>query len=343
MAATIHDVARKACVSVGTVSRYLNGHELKEKNRQAVEQAIEELGFKENMIAKGLKNNRTMTIGVVIGSLTDIFSTSIVSAFERCVEKHNYSIIVCDYDGDENRFRSKVDFLKERSVDGLVIFPGHRFAETLKNCIGRDIPAVVVNDDFSGVEADKVIVDNSNASFRAIERFINMKHRRISVINGPEDSYVSRERFKGYLEALSVYGIPVDDKYVKYGNFSSVGGYEAVKSLFSLSDPPTALFIANYYMTLGAVMAINELGIQVPEQLSVIGFDRFDFMDAVHPALTVIEQPSDVMGEAVADVILRRMRKDYSDFPSVIEVNTRFYVKDSVAEPADIRQSKLII
>lgn len=331
MAATIRDVAKKAGVSVGTVSRYLNGYTLKERNRRLIEDAIKALDFKENIIAKGLKNNRTMTIGVVIGSLTDLFATSIVSALEKAVEIENYSIILCDYEGQRDKFQQKLNFLMDRSVDGLVVFPGNGMGEILKEAMGHKIPIVLCNEDITGLEADKVLVDNANASFRAVERLIHLNHRKIAVISGPESSYTGKERLKGYLDALKTYGIPIEDRYVRFGGFASSGGYTTAKELLTLSDPPTALYVTNYYMTLGAVMAINELGIDVPGKLSVIGFDSFELLDAVRPRLTVVEQPVTEIGENVAAILLKRMRGDYKDFPSSLQLNTRILVKESTA------------
>jgi Transcriptional regulators len=329
MSVTIHDVAKRAGVSVGSVSRYINGYTLKDRNRLSIEQAIKELGFKENIIARGLKNSRTMTIGVVIGSLTDIFSTSIVTSLERVLEKENYSLIICDYEGERLKFKQKIDFLKDRLVDGMVIFPGNGRGDILKEVLESRVPAVIINDDVCEAEVDKVLVDNSNASFRAIEKLIHLGHKHIAVINGPEGNYVSQERYRGYLEAMKLYNLTVEPRYVKCGGFNSNGSYNAVMELFNEPEHPTALYITNYYMTLGALMAINQKGIKVPGQLSVIGFDRFELMDVVKPTLTVIEQPTAEIGEAAAQVLLKRLKGDYSDFPQRLQLNTRMVIGES--------------
>lgn len=335
MAVTIHDVAKRAGVSVGSVSRHINGHLLKEKNRNAIEQAIAELGFKENLIAKGLKRNRTMTIGVLIGSLTDIFSTSIVTSMEKIMETENYSLIICDYEGQNDKFSNKLEFLRARFIDGLVVFPGAGRDDLLKVVNDWNIPTVVINDDIKGIQIDRVLVDNANASFRATEKLIHMGHRKIAVINGSKDSYASVERFKGYLEAIKLYDIQINDKYIKYGDFNNKGGYYACLELLNLEEPPTAIYVTNYYMTLGAMMAINKKGITVPDKLSVIGFDRFDFMDFFKPVLTVVEQPTSEIGETAAYLLLKRLKGDYSDFPSKIMLNTRMVMGDSVIENKD--------
>jgi LacI family transcriptional regulator len=331
MSVTIRDVAKKANVSLGTVSRYLNGYTLREQNRLRIEEAIRELGFQENIIAKGLKNNRSMTIGVVLASLTDLFATSVISAAESILARDNYSIIVCDFESSQAKLDQKLHFLKSRSVDGLILFPGKfNCSETLQEYIDDGIPVVIANDDMPSFQTDKVTVDNSNASFRAVEWLIHQNHRDIAVINGDLDTYTGRERYKGYLEALQTYDIKPRDEWIAYGHFSNRGGYEAAKYLLSLKRPPTALYITNYYMTFGAIIAINERKVKIPDEISIVGFDHFELSDVINPPLTVVEQPTSRIGEMAARTVLRRIKGDYEDFPVSISVKTRMILKNSV-------------
>lgn len=336
LAATIRDVARQAEVSVGTVSRFLNGYTLRPDNRRRIEDAISALGFQENLLAKGLKNNRSRTLGVVLGSLTDIFATSIVTAAERTAAQDNYSIIICDYEGSAKKLREKLHFLKIRSVDGLILFPGgFSVPDMLEEYTAQGIPVVIVNDDMPAFVTDKVTVDNANASFRAVELLIHQRHRDIAVINGDEAVYTGRERLRGYLEALQTYDIPVQASYITCGRFITRGGYEAAKTLLTLQRPPTALYVTNYYMTFGAMMAVSDLGLKVPQDVSVVGFDHFEFSDVIRPALTVIEQPTDKIGEAAARIVLRRIQGDLQDFPVHQRIKTRMLLRDSVQTVPD--------
>lgn len=331
MSVTIRDVAKSANVSVGTVSRYLNGYKLKEPNRMRIEKAIEELGFHENFIAKGLKNNRSMTIGMVLPSLTDLFATSVITAAERTLAEDKYSIVVCDFESSQEKLEQKLRFLKSRSVDGLILFPGScSVSDALKEYHDDKIPVVIVNDDMPDFEADKVTVDNANASFRAVECLIHNNHRDIAIINGDQDTYTGYERYKGYLEALQTYDIQPRDEYITYGQFSNRGGYLAAKHLLSLEHPPTAIYTTNYYMTFGAIIAINESKIKIPDELSFIGFDHFDLSDVINPPLTVVEQPTKRLGELAAITVLRRLKGDYEGFPEQHSVNTRLILKESV-------------
>lgn len=331
MSVTIRDVAKKANVSLGTVSRYLNGYKLKEANRIRVEQAIKELGYRENLIAKGLKTNRTMTIGVVLASLTDFFATSIVTAAENILAEENYSTIVCDFKSSQENMEQKLRFLKDRFVDGLILFPGScTSSAVLQEFMDADIPVVIVNDDMPNITTDKVTIDNSNASFRTVEYLIHQNHKDIAIINGDQNTYTGRERFKGYLEALQTYNIKPREEYITYGNFSNRGGYQAAKKLIDLPNPPTAIYTTNYYMTFGAIIALNEAKIKIPDHMSFIGFDHFELSDVINPPLTVVDQPTERLGELAARTVLRRVKGDYDDFPLHLSVNTRLIVKDSV-------------
>ncbi len=332
MAATIHDVAKMAEVAVGTVSRYLNGYRLREKNRLKIERVIKELGFTGNIMARGLKRNRSMTIAVVVPDFSS-FVASIIPIIEQVTEKRNYSLITCNFQDDKEKLRKKLSFLKERFVDGIILFPSNLAAasiDLLQGYIAEKIPIVFIDHLIPGVETDAVIVDNVNASFRAVERLILENHGKIAMINGPKDSYVSQERFKGYCEAMQTYNLKIYENWMTWGDFTQVGGYHAVKQLYSSSHLPTAVYVANYEMTVGAILALHELHLRIPEDISFIGFDHFEAIDVVEPPLTVVEQPITRIGQLTAQVILKRIQGDYTDFPTTVKLNTKMVIRNSI-------------
>lgn len=335
MAPTIRDVAQKANVSVGTVSKFLNGIKVKDSNEVRIKEAIKALDFNINIMAKALKSNRSMTVAVVVSQFFDFFSSSIISAIERNLEKENYSIITCSFDNDPSKMVQKLNFLKKRAVDALVLFPFHynmECVDILNEYLEDGVPVVIIDHDVPEVNTDKIVVDNANASFRAVERFIHKNHKKIAIINGDMESYASIQRFNGYKDALETYQIPLNDKYIKYGNFNYEGGYRATKELLSSDEIPTAIYITNYYMTWGAVLALHEKNIKVPDDISVIGFDYFKISDVIQPAITVVEQPLDIIGETASRLILKRLKKDFNDFPRTYQINTRMIIRDSVKE-----------
>lgn len=328
--ATIRDVARKADLSIGTISRYLNGYILREKNRSRIEAAIEELGFKENIIAKGLKNNRTMTVGVVIDNLTDIFMTTVVTSIEQWLEKKRYSIILCDYQGDNSKLDQKLKFLKTRSIDGLILFPYGKHHTILNEYLKDSIPVILINDDLEELKTDTVRVDNRMAAQKAIRYLYGAGHRKIAIIRGREGSYTSDERLAGYLDAHRELKLPINDKYILQGQYTDMGGYDAMNTIIDENLGVTAVFSCSYAMTMGALLVVNEKNIKIPESLSFISFDNFRMFDMVKPRLSVIEQPLWSMGETAASLLYRRIHGDYDDFPRKDELHTSFIERESV-------------
>lgn len=332
MAATVYDVAQKAEVSVGTVSRYLNGYQLRESNRLRVEQAIGELGFKGNILARGLKRKRSMAIALVTPDF-DIFVTSITTIIEQTLEHERYSLIICDYQKDKDVLKRKLSFLQDRYIDGVILFPSNLAGasrEILQKYISKKIPVVLVDHLIAGIETDAVIIDNMNASFRAVEELIRHNHRNIAIIGGRPDSLVSQERLRGYYNAMQTYDLPVNEEWVVWGDFTQTGGYQAMKKLCASADRPTAVYVTNYAMTIGAVLALHKIQLRIPEDMSLIGFDPFESFELIEPTLTVVEQPIDLIAQNVVRLLLKRIRREYSDFAGTIKLNTRMVIGNSV-------------
>jgi DNA-binding LacI/PurR family transcriptional regulator len=315
MGVTIKDVARTAGVAHGTVSRYLNGYAVSEDRKAKIELAINELDYKVNFNARGLKSSKTHTVGILVRSLVDYFDTSIVTYIEDFLESNGYCAIICDYSCDEARFRSKLGFLIDRAVDGIILFPYFTQLPIYAKLIESKIPVVIVDSDVPGFITDKVFSDNEHASFKAVERLIELGHRNIAIINYPADNLVARDRLNGYCGALRKHDIPIVKDYVSDGSFSIKCGYDAAKKLLQLKNRPTAVFPASYYMAVGAVAAILELRLKIPEDISVISFDFFEQYDIANVPLTCVVQPTEAIGNEAAAVLLRRMKNDYANFP----------------------------
>ncbi len=337
MAVTIIDVAKRAGVAVGTVSRYLNGYQLREKNRIRVERAISELDFNLNPMARGLKSNRSMTVAVVIPRYTANFEMSITAVIERTLEQAHYSLILCNFEDDAGRLRNKLEFLRGRFIDGLILFPFNKGADSvavLQEYANDEIPVVLIDHPVPGFETDRLLVDNVHASFRAVEKFIHEQHTKIAVINGREDSYVSRERLKGYYDAMYAYNLAVRPEWVTWGEYSRIGAYNATKALCASASPPTAIFATGFSMTIGALMALHECQLRIPNDISLIGFDHFEASDAIEPPLTMIDQPIERIGRRAAELLLQRIKGDYAEFPTQLIFNTRMIVQNSVTPPS---------
>lgn len=332
MGATIKDVARETGLSIATISKYLNGGNVLEDNRQKIASAIDRLGYHVCAMARCLKTNRSMIVGVLIPDLKNIFCMTIISSIEDILMKNGYSTIVCDYGRQSGLESAKLDFLIERPVDGILLMPSGSELPALEPLVEKGLPVVLIDRALSKPRCDTVLVDNLNASYSAVERLIVLGHRRIGAICGPDGVFTARERYLGYERVLGDYGIPVDEALVKKGDFSIESGYALFSELVDGTGAPTAVFVTNYEMTLGAVMAANERNIRFPDNLSFIGFDNLTLAQVVKPKLSIVAQPMEQIGETAANLMLKRLKGDRGNFPAMMRLKTALLPGESVRE-----------
>ncbi len=332
IAATIKDVAKHTGLSIATISKYINGGNVLDNNKILIDQAIKELGFKVNEIARGLKTNRTMTIGVLIPDLRNIFCTTIVSNIENILIQNGYSTIICDCKQSPALEKEKLEFLVNKMVDGIITMPIGSNARSIRALADKKLPVVLIDRAIREVDCDTVLVDNLNASYNAVEQLIIKGHKRIGIICGPGDIFTAEERLKGYIRVHEDYSMSVDESLVKKGDYEVESGYRLFNELLNSDNRPTAVFVTNYEMTLGAVMAINERNVKVPEELSFIGFDNLMMAKIVKPALSIVVQPMEQIGETAANILLRRLKGDMGNFPAMFRLKTELILRDSVRE-----------
>ena len=327
---TIKDVARYTGLSIATISKYINGGNVLKENRVVIQEAIEKLNYRPNQIARGLKTSKSMTIGVLIPSLENVFFTSIISRIEDLLQEKGYSILVCDFKENIELESKKLEFLVNKQVDGIIMVSYGGNQDYINGLLERHIPIVMLDRMIRGIECDVVLADNLNSSYRAVEELILRKHRRIGIICGPKDTYTSVERRRGYERVHEDYDCSLDERLISNGEYTVENGYNAMRSLWELEDRPTALLVTNYEMTIGAIMAINDLQINIPQELSIIGYDNIQMAKVVKPPLSIVEQPMQEIGTTAAEILLKRLKGDYSDFPRVSRLKTEIFIKESV-------------
>ncbi len=271
-----------------------------------------------------------MTIGLLIPSLENIFFTSIVSNIESVLIKSGYSTIICDYKEDKDLEKQKLDFLLKKMVDGIITMPMGNDSDAINSVIKRNIPVVLIDRALKNIDCDTVLVDNLNAAYNAVEQLIILGHKRIGIICGPDDIYTAQERLKGYERVHEDYNMSIDLSLVKKGDYQVESGYRLLGKLMKMEEPPTAVLVTNYEMTLGALMAVNEGNIRIPDDLSFIGFDNLQLSKVVKPPLSIVIQPVQQIGEVAANTILKRLKGDTSNFPSMIRLKTELMMKESV-------------
>lgn len=332
MAATIKDVSKATGLSLATISSYLNGGNVRKENKVKIKKAIKDLDFEINEIARGLKTNKTKTIGIIIPEFNSNFFAEICMEIEDLLREKGYSVIISDSRSNKDREDEAIDFLIRKRVDGMIIVPATNSVTKIKRFLDLSKPVVFLDRFSPGLEnVAYIVIDNIYASKSAVQRLVDAGHTKIGMIIGPENIYTSVERTKGYIEAMEDNNILYDEKLIVYGNYTTSGGIEAMKYLIEQNNDMTAVLITNYEMTEGAVMALNELNIKIPSQLALIGFDTYDFARAVTPKLNIVIQPIEEIAQNATKQILERLNKPSSEWKEdFIQLNTTFIEGKSI-------------
>ena len=331
MAATIKDISKKTGLGLATISSYLNGGNVREQNRIKIEEAIEELHYEVNEVARGLKTNRTKIIGILIPELNNIFCAEILTEVEDILRNHGYATMVCDCRTDVKREIEAVDFLIKRRVDGVIVMPTGNKGKHFQKLVKSGVPVILLDRMLEDVECDCVLVDNRNGARDAVKQFIDAGHREIGIITGPDYIYTAKERVKGYADALAEHGITPKESLVYYGDYTIKSGTKGLKTLMERNPEMTAVFVANYELTMGVVIEANELNLKIPEQLSVIGFDNVEFARACVPKLSIVSQPTKEIATHVSELLLQKLEtKVEHEENIVIKLQTGFVEGKSV-------------
>ncbi|HUM83594.1 MAG TPA: LacI family DNA-binding transcriptional regulator [Lachnospiraceae bacterium] len=336
MSATIKDIARETGLGLATISSYLNGGNVREKNRVKIEAAIKDLHYEINEVARAVRTNRSMTIGVVIPELNNTFCAEIITSMEDEFRKKGYATMVCDCRTDKALEKESLAFLYRKRVDGIVNMPVDTSGQNLKIFESAGRPIILIDRKIDNLTCDGIFVDNKNAAKNAILKFLEKGHRKIGIIADPSNIYPARSRLLGYKEALREYGLEPEKRLICYGDCTIRGGIEGFNELYRNCEDMTALFIPNHEMTLGALIAINEKGIPIPKKLSFAGFGNEDFAKAFSPALTLITQPTDKIGKQVAETMLSRLEgtdEEKDRPPHDFCFQTGLFAGRTIAEP----------
>ncbi|MFE6942439.1 LacI family DNA-binding transcriptional regulator [Streptomyces chartreusis] len=311
--ATMADVARRAGVSVATVSHVLNEtRPVLPHTRQAVLDAMEELGYTPNTLARSLVTSRTRSIGLAVSAISNPYFTEILQGVEAAALEHGYSLLIADPHDDPVHERKVVQLLHERRVDGMIVAPSADPRELLAYLGRHKVPAVlldrVVDAPADGsTEFDQVCADSAEPMARLVTHLAGLGHRRIGLVAGLPGLSTTSERLAGYRDGLAAAGLAHDEGLVVHGNSESPGAEQATTALLSLTSPPTALVTANNAMTMGALRSLRDHGLSVPDDIALCCFDDFAWADLFSPRLTAIAQPSRDIGAQAVSVLLDRL------------------------------------
>lgn len=306
---TIKDVSKETGLAVGTISRYLNGESVKEKNRVVIEAAIERLGYQRNALARSMKTRRSMTVAVVVPRLANMFCMRVIESVERVLEQHGYSVIVTDCNGSEENQSIKIKMLKSRMVDGFVLMPTGDNAHAVKKVAG-ETPIVLIDRLMDMNIFDSVVVNNYEATYSLVERAVALGNKKIGIIEGPQNVYSARERLRGFNSAMADHGLCND--YHESGLYSFESGYCAMKKL--LEYDLDAVFASNYEQSLGAIEAISDSDASV----TLLGFDSIELINTVKQPYLFISQPVEDIGRRAAELLLKRIADPEKEYTNIV-------------------------
>jgi len=308
---TIKDIAERANVSISTVSRVLNNKEdVNDNTRKKIKKIIDELGYNPSGIARGLALKKTNTIGLIIPNITNPFFPEVAKGVESRAEELGYSVILYDTDNDFKKEKTALDLMKKNQVDGIVL----SFNSVNKNLINKafdeKLPIVQIDRKINGLKCPSVLIDNFYSGYIAAKYLLDNGHSKIAHITGRKDIINSIERLLGYKKAFEEYNIQIKNKYIINGEQTIESGYEKMNELLRLDQIPTAVFVANDLMAIGAYEAIFNNGMNIPEDISIIGHDDINMASIIRPKLTTVMQPKYEMGVNAVDLLVELIREE---------------------------------
>jgi LacI family transcriptional regulator len=306
--ATITDVARKAGVSVSTVSHVLNRtRRVAPDTARAVEAAIESFGYRPNIMARSLKAASTRSVGIAISSISNPYFSDIICAIETECARLGMMVFLSDTEDDPSREFEVIMALHQRRVDGIILAPSpdpERRALAYLRDVG--LPCVLV-DRMPDPAFDQVGVNNREAMRNLVERVAALGHRRIGYVGGNPGFETTLERIAGYRDGLAGTGGVIDEDLLVTGSATTMSAMQAAERLLDLDHPPTALVGGNNLATIGIMKAIRKRGLRVPKDVSIVGFDDFEWADCFEPRLTLVAQPCAEIGRRAAFLLMERI------------------------------------
>ncbi len=333
MKINIKHVAEKSGFSTATVSRVLRNYPgVREQTRKKVLEAVSELNYEVNAVARSLRQEKTYSIGIVVGNVLSQFYSVIAKSVEDTANKFGYNTILCNGDENPEKELNYLKVLKSNRVDGIILTPTGKNSEYINNLIRSGTKVVLLDRVIEGVDCDAVLVDNANGAYKAVKYLIDQGYKRIGIINGYLDRTTGAERLKGYLQALAEADIPKDNSLIKIGDFKKESGKKLTKELLKQVNKPEAIFVTNIDMSMGALSAIKEMGISIPDEIGIICFDDSEWAPIITPPITVIRQPVYQLGSIASELLIKNIENNEKDLihkSKIIILPTELIIRDS--------------
>lgn len=326
---TILEVAEKAGVSTTTVSHVINKTRyVSEEVTGRVLQAMDELGYQPNALARSLRRGETNTLGLILPDSANPFFAEISRVIEGAAFQRGYNVVLCNTEGDPRKETIYADVLSQKQVDGMIFVATGEQSESVQTIQRQRLPLVLIDRQIDLAKADTVLTDNRQGGMLAARHLIEYSHQIIGCITGPSHVTPSAERVTGFRQTLEQNGRVLSADLIERGDFSPESGYQAAMKLLQRNPRPTALFVCNDMMAIGAYRAAHEMHLQIPGDLSVVGFDDIELSSYLIPPLTTIAQPKTEIGQAAVDLLIQRIANRNQPTRQMI-LPTRLVVRQS--------------
>ncbi|NOY78509.1 MAG: LacI family transcriptional regulator [Calditrichaeota bacterium] len=333
MRATIKDIARRVGVHPSTVSRVLTGkaeiYHIRKETIDKIEKVAKELNYRPNEIARGFRLKKTHTIGLIVPDISNPFFSRISKSIEQEAYRHNYSVILCSTNEDQKREIDSVQMLISKRIDGLILVPAQDETDHLLELKEENFPVVLVDRIFDDLETHAVITDNLGDAYKATQYLVDNGHQNIGFISGRPNIYTIKNRLEGYKKCLEDNRIPVRSQWISPGGFVLDSGYQGTREILDGKDRPTALLTSGNLITIGAIRAILEKNMRIPDDISIIAFADMHTSPYLISPLTVIAHPLERIGKEAFRLLIMAIENPKAP-ATVVRLATNFVTRSSV-------------
>lgn len=337
MSATLQEVAKAAGVSVATASRVLthSTHPVREETRQRVLRSAEAMDYRPNLLARGMRTERTHTIGIIADDLLSPFTPPIIRGIQDFLKKIDYLGLIVNSDWDPTLEREAINTLLSHAVEGIIFVESGHLAPTQELVASRK-PYMFVHRLFGASIKNSVVPDDEQGTRLVVEHLLALGHRRIGHITGPQGWHSARRRMESYQATLHRHQLPVEPALIVEGDWEFEGGARAMQHLLTVGQAPTAVFVANDMMALGAIETLRHAGLRIPQDMALASYDNRDFSRILHPQLTTVSLPAYEMGQKATELLWQKLQGELADLDEV-KICGQLYIRESCGANVTLR------
>ena len=334
--ATMKDIARLAQVSTSTVSHVINGSRfVSDEIREKVMRIVVELNYTPSYIARSLKVKATKTIGLLVTATNNPFFSEVMAGVEQYCQKNQYNLIIATTGGDAKRLQQNLQTLIHKQVDGVLLMCGDsRFQADMELTVS--LPLVVMDWWFTELNADKILENSERGGYLATKSMVDAGHQKIGIITGNLRKSVAKNRLQGYKKALSEANIVLNPDWIVESHFDFEGGIVGAQKLLALSDRPTAIFCCSDTIAIGAYQAIQNQGLRIPQDISIMGYDDIELARYLFPSLSTISQPKAELGKLAVETLLQRIQEPNENYRTLV-LEPTCILRESISSPSNVK------